>query len=62
MIFRIYHLRKGDHVHMRVFAGERDKTLAKCGDLVMRKEEFTAFKRWLTPRVQFVDDDPRGGT
>jgi hypothetical protein len=56
MIFRIYHQQQGGHVHMRVFAGTHDGALGKCGDLTMREPEFAVFKRWLYPRVQFVEE------
>lgn len=56
MIFRIYHKQLGQHVHMRVFSGGSNKALAKCGNLVMREEEFQQWRRWLLPRVQFIEE------
>lgn len=44
MIFRIYHKTVGGHVHMRFFSGRNDGALGKCGDLVMRTEEFISFR------------------
>jgi hypothetical protein len=45
MIFRIYHRTVGGHVHMRFFAGRTEGALGKCGDLVMRVEEFVVFRQ-----------------
>lgn len=45
MIFRIYYEKRGGHVHCRLFAGEQEGALGKCGDLCMRVEEFSNFMR-----------------
>lgn len=44
MIFRMRFRLLGGHVHIRLFAGRGEGSLAKCGDLVMRPDEFEAFK------------------
>lgn len=49
MIVRVYYRELGGHTHMRVFAGEREGALAKCGDLIMRNYEFLALKAGLRP-------------
>jgi hypothetical protein len=57
MIFRIYWQKIGGHTHMRVFAGRKDATLGKCGDLVMRNEEFLVFnERLWTVNVEFIQE------
>ena len=43
--FIIYWKLLGGHVHMRVFCGKPGFTKAKCGDLVMREEEFDEFRK-----------------
>ena len=45
MIWRLYYIRKGKHVHCRLFCGPQEGALGKCGDLVMQHEEFTEFTR-----------------
>lgn len=45
MLFRIRHKTLGGHVHMRVFVGPGSLSLALSGELVMRLDEFAAFKR-----------------
>ena len=45
MIFRLYHDTRGGHVHCRLFSGRNDGALGKCGDFVMRVEEFALFIR-----------------
>lgn len=59
MIFRLYHVLQGGHVHCRLFAGPHDGTLGKCGDLVMRKDEFTLFKDAAT-FMQFREEQTKG--
>jgi hypothetical protein len=54
MMFRILFWRGQVHTTLRVFAGRHDGALGLCGDLVMRCEEFDAFRE-LTPGIQFVD-------
>ena len=49
MIFCIYYetlggKTLGGHVRMQVFAGKAEGALGKCGDLVMRVEEFERFR------------------
>lgn len=60
MIFRIYHDKRGGHVHMRLFAGKKEGALGKCGDLCMREDEFVEFVK----RIAFIDlraeSDPQG--
>ena len=45
MIWRLYYQRRGGHVHCRLFCGPQEGALGKCGDIVMRHEEFTEFTR-----------------
>lgn len=45
MIWRLYYIRKGQHVHCRLFCGPQEGALGKCGDLTMQHEEFTEFTR-----------------
>jgi hypothetical protein len=50
MIFRVRYALAGAHVHCRLFSGQAEGALGKCGDFVMRLEEFRAFmamKRWI---------------
>lgn len=42
-LFRMYYERLGEHVHVRVFAGKGTLTLAQCGRLVFRNEEWDDF-------------------
>lgn len=53
-MFRIRYELRGGHVHMRVFAGTSEAALGKCGDLVMREEEFDNFRE----RADFVEFKP----
>lgn len=55
MIFRIYHEKRGGHVHMAVFAGKTSGALGKCGDLCMREEEFVEFRQHTTAPIVFVE-------
>lgn len=55
MIFRIYHTRRGGHIHMRFFAGEKEGQLGKCGDLVMQLHEFEVF-RIDSPNIEFTEE------
>jgi len=45
--FKLNHELRGGHVHVAVFSGPDRDHLGKCGDLVMRKEE------WLEFRISF---------
>lgn len=45
MIWRIYYIKKGGHVHCRLFCGPQEGALGKCGDLCFRVDEFTEFTR-----------------
>lgn len=58
MIFRLYHILQGAHVHCRLFSGTAKGSLGKCGDLVMREEEFKQFKQAAT-FIQFREDKGR---
>jgi hypothetical protein len=51
MIFRLYHETRGGHVHCRLFAGQHEGALGKCGDLVFRSEEFATFVK----RFAFIE-------
>ncbi len=45
MIWRVYYVKQGDHVHCRLFCGPQEGALGKCGDLTFRAAEFTEFTR-----------------
>ncbi len=46
MIFKIKHEKLGGHIHCALFAAkEPNQTYAKCGDLVVREEEFAPMQR-----------------
>lgn len=48
MFFRFRFLEQGAHTHIRLFAGlSANHTLAKCGDLAMRNEEWKVFRNAL---------------
>lgn len=55
MIFRIRYVARGGHVHCRFFSGSRDGVLGKCGDLVMRLDEFDLFREAAT-FIQFREE------
>ena len=55
MIFRLYHVTLGGHVHCRLFAGKGEGALGKCGDLTMRVDEFELFRAAAT-FIQFRDE------
>lgn len=44
MLFRMNYAVAGGHVHIEVFAGKGTGSLAHCGKLVMRQEEWDVFK------------------
>ena len=45
-VFRVRYRTLGNHVHIRVFAGEDFDHLAFCGKLVMRPEEWDTFREF----------------
>lgn len=55
MIFRIRYVARGGHVHCRFFSGPHEGALGKCGDLVMRLDEFKAFRDSAT-FIQFMPE------
>lgn len=56
MTFKFNHELLGGHVHIAVFSGKDRDHLGKCGDLVMREEEWSFFAHHLTMRNnQFPD-------
>jgi hypothetical protein len=57
VIFRLYHETRGAHEHCRLFSGPHEGALAKCGDLVMRSEEFAQFRASAT----FIQFRPERG-
>lgn len=57
MIFRVYYYLNGAHYHMRFFAGKRGENLGKCGDLVMREEEFESFQSVFQAFVEFLPEE-----
>lgn len=48
MFFRLRFLEQGSHTLIRVFAGRSIGGLGKCGDLVLRNEEWKEFQKCLT--------------
>lgn len=44
MTFKLNHELRGGHVHIAVFSGPDKDHLGKCGDLVMREEEWPEFR------------------
>jgi hypothetical protein len=44
-VFRVRWRIKGAHVHVRIFVGSSNSTLALCGTLMMTKAEFRAFRQ-----------------
>ena len=56
MIFRVRHETKGAHVRCEMFAGKHDGALGKCGDFVMRAEEFDHFAWLLRVRAEFAPE------
>ncbi len=44
-IWRLYYVKRGGHVHCRLFSGPQKGALVKCGDLVFRAGEFAEFTR-----------------
>lgn len=44
MTFKLKHELRGGHVHIAVFSGPDRDHLGKCGDLVMRAEEWPEFR------------------
>lgn len=54
MFWKVYYIKKGQHVHCRIFATRRRfTTYANLGKLVFRLEEFTEFTRM--SEVMFVE-------
>lgn len=61
MIFKFRYRFLGGHVHIRVFAGVNPHALGKCGDLIMRPEEWLEFQtRAKSAAFIFVDDSAAG--
>lgn len=56
MIYRLYYEYLGGHVHCRLFAGVRDGSLGKCGDLTFREEEFGPFMQSASSFMQFREE------
>jgi hypothetical protein len=54
MIFRILFWRGEVHTSLSVFAGVKEGALGSCGNLVMRNEEFDAF-RDLDAQFNYID-------
>ena len=61
MIFRLYHETKGGHVHCRFFSGPHDGALGKCGDLVMKVEEFASLVD-ACPMIDYFPRLPKGNS
>lgn len=72
MRFRFRYLTGPVHTELRLFAGPSEPkttTLAKCGDLVMRNEEFIEFREAIEctfdgcyPQFEFVDENEEHST
>jgi hypothetical protein len=65
MLFRLRFQELGAHTHVRVFAGKGTFTLAKCGDLVFRNEEWAEFQKNLYRFMEAGSDIevvPEGGS
>lgn len=61
MIFRLYHETLGGHVHCRLFSGKHDGALGKCGEIVMRVDEFAIFRE-AAGFIQFREEDRHAAT
>jgi len=61
MIFRLRYKILGGHTHIRVFAGQGEASLGKCGDLVFRNEEWELFKQSLKGPVQIMPEEAPTG-
>lgn len=61
MIVRVRYKQRGGHVHMRVFCGRQEGSLGKCGELVMRNDEFVFF-RAAASFIQFRQEFNEGET
>jgi hypothetical protein len=61
VIFRIRYVTAGGHVHCRFFTGPHEGALGKCGDLVMRVNEFKLFCAAAT-FIQFLHETEPGGS
>ena len=49
MIFKIRHEKLGGHIHCALFGAKApDMTYAKCGDFVVREEEFSDLERCMS--------------
>jgi hypothetical protein len=46
-VLRLYHRQLGSHTHVRVFCGMQGFTLASCGQLTFRNEEWEDIQRLL---------------
>lgn len=44
-LFRFRYEVLGGHTHVRLFAGKGAGSLGKCGGLIFRNEEWTAFRK-----------------
>lgn len=57
MLIRYRYKVMGEHTHVRVFCGESpEHTLAKCGDLMFRNEEFQEIKAGVGVVCEFIED------
>jgi hypothetical protein len=61
VLFRILFWRGEVHTSLAVYAGPKEGALRSCGNLVMRNDEFEAFRRLTETegamlRVEFVDE------
>lgn len=59
MILRIYHEKRGGHVHMAVFVGNTSGALGKCGELTVRVDEFDEFRSRVGAEFVEVKDGKR---
>lgn len=63
MVFKFRFETLGGHTHIRLFGGRSSGALGGCGTLVMRNEEWTAFRQLLDripplpgSRIEFVEE------
>lgn len=52
---RMYFAERGDHVHVRIFAGFTDTTLGLAGTLIFSTWEFSALKS-NTATIEFIQE------
>lgn len=57
MVFRVRYKLLGGHYHCRIFSAKAsDQTFAKMGEVVLRENEFDAFKKCMI--AEFLPEEP----